>query len=116
MINVGGEILTFRERLTETSLITLTKRVNSAAHRGQYAVVLPRSQQLRNTNKHRRTPNFQVWTRHAHKYKFQCHRTWPRKCPLIHTSVRLHFPFHAFSLFPDALVTTQGVSLDGVST
>ena len=35
-----------RERLTETSLITLTKRVNSAAHRGQYAVVLPRSQRL----------------------------------------------------------------------
>jgi hypothetical protein len=35
-----------RERLTETSLITLTKRVNSAAHRGQYAVESPRSRHL----------------------------------------------------------------------
>ena len=38
----------FRERLTETSLITLTKRVNSAAHRGQYAVESPRSRHPRN--------------------------------------------------------------------
>ena len=41
-----------RERLTETYLITLTKRVNSAAHRGQYAVVSPRSRRLEhNTRK-----------------------------------------------------------------
>jgi hypothetical protein len=86
-----------RERLTETSLITLTKRVNSAAHRGQYAVESPRSRHTRNLKsdgEHNLLYRYKFGRDTACVVSGLVTRTCLCKCPHVHTTVRLHFPLH----------------------
>ena len=92
----------FRVRLVNNLFDLTDQAPHSRAHRDQYTMGSPQSRQLPEQTTTDKTHAKRAYTRHTvtrrpwrsahtHTHKPQYHRTWPRKCPLIHTKVRLHF-------------------------